>query len=446
MPISTNKLPSLKRLKQRAKDLRRKNDIPHAVALDLIANEHAFETWNALCAYVDNEASRDLQTDVENINREFLVEKGIDFSVFYTTETILDKSIIDATQSVRAYFAELNFHDYDAQGLGAKEHGKWTEAYIVTEKALIKSKGSFYRPKTKKGDPRMWFTSLPKYSSAGHTIAITFLEGVPYLLNLSAIDLKSLYKDESGIVYRVVNEIVDSRLGVSEELLKKLKVIAKEPRVALKEGDTSVGFTLESLLGLEANSSKLPDYKGIELKSGRNTKTRMNLFAQVADWKKSPFTGSKEILNAFGYPKEDDFKLYCTISSEKPNSQGLYFKCDVEGDVLEEWHIERGLVAVWPGSLLRQRLLEKHAETFWIKAESYMDEGKEYFLYKKVIHTRKPLQSQLLPLIKSGIITMDHLIKTSGKTGKTSEKGPLFKLSPKNLHLLFPEPIEYDLV
>ena len=40
----------------------------------------------------------------------------------------------------------------------------------------------------------------------------------------------------------------------------------------MRPGDTGVGFTLETLLGIEANSNKAPDYKGIELKSSRVSK------------------------------------------------------------------------------------------------------------------------------------------------------------------------------
>jgi len=40
---------------------------------------------------------------------------------------------------------------------------------------------------------------------------------------------------------------------------------------------------------------------------------------------------------------------------------------------------------------------------------------------------------------------MDHLIKRNAK-GRVSEKGPSFKISPQNLDLLFPSPVEYDLL
>ena len=89
-------------------------------------------------------------------------------------------------------------------------------------------------------------------------------------------------------------------------------------------------------------------------------------------------------------------------------------------------------------------MLEKHNETFWIAAESSREDGVEYLHYTKVEHTRKPIVSQFDLLLEQGIITMDHLIKRT-LAGKTVEKGPLFKIKPNNVGLLFPPSRVYDL-
>ncbi|MBK7945209.1 MAG: hypothetical protein IPJ85_07865 [Flavobacteriales bacterium] len=100
--------------------------------------------------------------------------------------------------------------------------------------------------------------------------------------------------------------------------------------------------------------------------------------------------------------------------------------------------------ASWTLSKLHERLLEKHNETFWIAAESSREDGVEYLHYTKVEHTRKPIVSQFDLLLEQGIITLDHLIKRT-LTGKTVEKGPLFKIKPNNVGLLFPPSRVYDL-
>lgn len=69
---------------------------------------------------------------------------------------------------------------------------------------------------------------------------------------------------------------------------------------------------------------------------------------------------------------------------------------------------------------------------------------KEYFQYKKVEHTRKPIVSQFDILLEQGFITLDHLIKRKAD-GRVNEKGPLFKIRPDALALLFPPSKIYDL-
>ncbi len=190
------------------------------------------------------------------------------------------------------------------------------------------------------------------------------------------------------------------------------------------------------------------DYKGIELKSYRDKRgNRKNLFAQVSDWSKSKFKSSEEILKEFGYQRGDDFKLYCTVSTTVRNSQGLILKVDGLVRQLIENSNKPNIndFAVWSLDFLHKRLLEKHNETFWIAADSIVIDGKEYFQYKKVEHTKKPIVSQFDLLLEQGIITLDHLIKRT-PSGGAKEKGPIFKIKPDSVGLLFPPSKLYSLV
>lgn len=247
-----------------------------------------------------------------------------------------------------------------------------------------------------------------------------------------------------------LESLVAKRDEVSQKLLRELRSIAAAgPIRARSVGDTAVGMAVEHALKIAPNCRREPDYGGqIELKAARTREpgrqTRQTLFAQVPDWGRAEtvMKSSAEILQRFGYERGDDFKLYCTVSPQ-PNSQGLFLEVSDDDEFVQEVHEEFGVVAVWPASLLLRRLLQKHGETFWIKADSVMDkDGVEWFMLRSVVHTKKPLAGQLLPLIRDGHITMDHLIKQK-PTGEVSEKGPLFKISPEGFNYLFPEPKEY---
>lgn len=372
-------------------------------------------------------------------NRKYLAQKGVDYGLLSITQTGLNKSIIDAVGSLRVYFKDQQYHDYDAQSQGIAHKVLNPCHLVIANNDAQNQKVSLYRPETKKGDPRIWIYGLKNCTHPGDEIALIIDKGTLYVFNISQLDLSQ---------NQIFNQIVNDYDAVANELLGLLQVLSKKgPLQAIMKGDTAIGMTIEHALGIPANSSPFPDYKGIELKSSRlNTSSnRTNLFAQVPDWSMSTLKSSKEIVDKYGYPRDGDLKLYCTLSANKYNSQGLGFEVDFNDDVLNEVHSQDGNVARWLGQTLRSKLLEKHRETFWIKADAHIRNQGEYFTLRSITHTKNPLASQFLLLVEQGIITMDHLIKRKDMTGKTTEKGPLFKIRPQHLSLLFPKPIEYPL-
>ncbi len=390
---------------------------------------------------------RTLTTNEEE-KLKVLTENSVSLALIEPTETGLKKSIMDATGSVRNYLRKNNFHDYNLQSQGP-ENKIIIEGLIYEENSVSKSNTSLYRPNTKSGDPRIWFSGLTKHANPNDILALICFDGKIHVLNLTQLPVKKLI--DSALI-NPLKELVQAINGVenaiSNELLLMLRKIAKTPIPSMVNADTSVGRTLETALGIDINSSKQPDYKGIELKSYRDSKgNRKNLFAQVPEWKLSKFKSSAEILDAFGYWREDDFKLYCTVSAITRNSQGLTLKVDSDINQLIENAEKQGVgdFVVWTLDKLHERLLEKHKETFWVAADTVHIDGKEHFQYKQVEHTKKPIVSQFDILLEQGVITLDHLIKRNSK-GKVVEKGPLFKIKPNSLDLLFPPSNIYNLV
>ena len=388
-------------------------------------------------------------TKIEIERIKLLTEKSVEVVLIEPTNTGLNKSIMDATGSVRTFLKAQNIHDYELQQQGPSNKIQ-INSYFITPNGLIKSVASLYRPNTKNGDPRIWFKSLGTYAKANDILGIVTLNNELYLINITQIDLGSLiYSVVNNSLKEIVDEISTLSREIADELLSLLNGIASRGAIpAVLQADTAIGRTLEALLGIEINSSKQPDFKGIELKSYRDKRgNRKTLFAQVPDWNASKFKSSAEILNAFGYQRGEDFKLYCTVSNIVRNSQGLKLKLDTDMRQLVEnsEKVTIGDFVVWGLETLHKRLLEKHNETFWIAADSLIIDGKEHFIYKKAEHTKKPIVSQFDILLEQGIITLDHLIKRTA-VGKVVEKGPLFKIKPNALNLLFPPSQVYDLI
>jgi hypothetical protein len=164
----------------------------------------------------------------------------------------------------------------------------------------------------------------------------------------------------------------------------------------------------------------------------------VTLFACVPDWNLSFLKGSKDILEAFGYERGKDFRLYCTVGLGKPNSQGLVLALDDAKGWLRENSTSKQFpqVAVWPLEKLEDKLCSKHKETFWIKATSFQSNGSEYFKILSATHTKGPNVFQLERLLLRNEITVDHLIKKN-IAGIVKEKGPLFKIKRKFIPDLF---------
>jgi MvaI/BcnI restriction endonuclease family len=388
-------------------------------------------------------------TEIE-INRiKLLTENSVELTLIEPTETGLIKSIMDATGSVRSYLKAKNIHDFEIQKQG-QESKVLVNSILIKNDEFLTSVASLYRPNTKKGDPRIWFKGLGGYSKANDVLGIIEFEKSLYVLNITQLNLENLLSiGVTNPLKELISQIKNTSNEIADELLKMLNKIAQRGLVpAMLNADTAIGRTLETLLGIDINSSKKPDYKGIELKSYRDARgNRKNLFAQVPEWNLSKFKSSAEILDNFGYSRGEDFKLYCTVSSLVRNSQGLMLKIDGNTRQLLENSNKSNIgdFVVWGLETLHKRLLEKHNETFWIAADSKIVDGKEFFQYKKVEHTKKPIVSQFDILLEQGIITLDHLIKRK-VTGSVVEKGPIFKIKPNSLDLLFPPSQSYNLL
>jgi hypothetical protein len=388
-------------------------------------------------------------TNLEQQKIKLLTKYQISLALIEPTKTGLDKSIMDAAGSVRSFLKGNNIHDYDNQGQGPN-HKVVISSLIYTEFKTTNSKASLYRPATKKGDPRIWFSGLTKIASPNDIITIIFFGNSFHIFNLTQLNIEELINSAVlNPLKELIEEISHTENEVAFELLAMLRKVASAgPIPSMVAADTSVGRTLETALGIEINSSKKPDYKGIELKSFRSSRSnRKNLFAQVPDWSLSKFKSSAEILNSFGYERGEDFKLYCTVSAITRNSQGLNLRLDsdIKQIIENSDKPEIGDFVVWTLDKLHSRLKEKHKETFWVEAESTNIGGKEHFQYTLVEHTKKPITSQFDLLIDQGIITLDHLIKRNSK-GRVVEKGPLFKIKPKGIELLFPPSDNYSLI
>lgn len=388
-------------------------------------------------------------TETETRNIKLLTAKSIKHVLLNPTENGLKKGIIDAPLALQEYLKQSGLHDYNQQGQG-QENKATIQATFLNPQKTIDSIASLYRPQTKHGDPRIWFSGLPKYSNAGDLLAVTIAIQKLVVINISTFNAEEILSKD--ILKQALSLDKDLQESAAGELLSKLRTLAKRGAIPAKShGDKAIGYTLRASLGIETEEEANLNYRGIEIRAFRSTRSRRqnrkSLFSQVPDWGLSMFKSSDDILKNLGYKREnEDLRLFCTVNTLNKNSQGLILKMDNQA----EWLIENsdnpkiGDFAIWWLSDLRQKLLNKHRETFWVSANTIIKDGKEYFEYNKVLHTKAPLETQFDMLLEQGKISLDHTI--SRRNGSTRDHGYIFRIEHDALDLLFPEAEEYDLL
>ena len=400
-------------------------------------------------------------TPFEKRNMEYLVNKNVKFTQVQITATGLKKSILDATTPMRTYFKENNIHDYALQNKG-QDNKVIIKTHILTEYKEIETQTSLYRPETKDGDPRLWIYRLKETTEADDIHAI--IAPTPtslFVINLTKVDIVKCC--ESSLVNPIqdlISVFYHSSNLISNELLAILRSYENQWIDTDLRADTAIGRQVEALLGIDMNASKLPDYKGIELKSFRSQRPsiKKNLFCKVPDWELSHLKSGAEIVDKYGYMSGGIKSYRNTLYCKAPNSQNLRLNMNYPDDLLE---IEEDKiigenqfkkiadVAVWRLQTLHECLLTKHHETFWIEVDTRIgDQGQEQFMFNKIEHTRNPIVSQFDILLEQSMITVDLLLgrpKVDLETGKPKKGGDAvsFKIKKSAAGLLFPDSTIY---
>ena len=241
---------------------------------------------------------------------------------------------------------------------------------------------------------------------------------------------------------------MENNIKKLKELFNKIK--NNEFSESLRTGSTSIGYTFESLIGKKEDSSYLPDFNGIEIKTKLGySKSPMTLFTLVP--KKDNVSCIKEILHKYGYPdKTKGLKSFRGNVFYKHNNiiaNKFIFKSIID----EKNHILKLIIydlnfniidndIYWELEEIKDRLFKKLNYLAIIKGYPYVKNDKQMFKYTNLnIYKLKGFDA-FLNLLKSDDIFIVFNIgmhKSAERFGQICDRGTAFRINIKNIDELF---------
>ena len=220
---------------------------------------------------------------------------------------------------------------------------------------------------------------------------------------------------EPGIF--VVRPIDSEAFSVDKELSELLEEFDKVNGLgwveSKREGDTGIGYTFETLLGIKENNDKRADFKGIEIKC-KSVKEgqifasgKINLFQHGPVWIGG--LSAKDRIRILGKAGADG--LYACHSQVKttPNNLGLSLHI-VEADQKIDLLKYVDALGYWTFDGLAKRLKEKHSRAAMIKARTKKMKSKSVFHYEELTYLERPSIERFVSLAKKRNIVFEFLM------------------------------------
>jgi hypothetical protein len=227
--------------------------------------------------------------------------------------------------------------------------------------------------------------------------------------------------EPGNFIVRPVDSQIFSPDVVLSELLEKFDLIKERGWIdSLRTGDTGIGYTFETLLGIKENNDQNADFKGIEIKckgtkEGQSSSSgKVNLFQSGPKWLVK--ATSKELIRILGRPGDDG--LYACYSQVTPTPNNL-------GLLLDILHIQQRInfrknadaLGYWPFSQLSKRLVEKHSRAAFVKAQVRNKKSKDQFVYEELVYCDRPSIDRFVNLVADRNIVFEFTMseKPGGK-------------------------------
>ena len=222
-----------------------------------------------------------------------------------------------------------------------------------------------------------------------------------------------------------------------QELLKKLSEIEKMGYVrSLRRGNTGIGYTFESLVGLEETNIPIPDIGGrVEIKTTRkDSSSLVTLFTfNRAVWQKK----QKEIVSQFGYEdKKGRMALKSMIFFDRPNSLGLFLEIDESKNIIRLIASNNELLAEWDVYVVVGVFSSKLSRLLFVLADRKIVQSREEFHFNEAYLLTNPNPRSFLNAFRNSLVGIDIRMHLK-ENGTVRNRGSGFRMREKDMIELY---------
>jgi hypothetical protein len=222
--------------------------------------------------------------------------------------------------------------------------------------------------------------------------------------------------------------------------VKLRKVVAKLQEIknrgfipSLRRGSTGIGYTFETVFGIQENNIPIPDIGGrVEIKTiRRGSQSLITLFTfNRGVW----HIKQRNLIQNYGYIDEKGrYALKNTVFYGKTTSQGISLNVDENKNTIHLIDANtREILATWDIYVIVGTFMVKLSRLLIVIADRKLEQGREHFHYNEAYLLTNPSPRNFLKAFKSSLIGIDLRMHLK-ESGIVRNRGTAFRIKEKDL-------------
>lgn len=223
------------------------------------------------------------------------------------------------------------------------------------------------------------------------------------------------------------------------DLLQRYDAVSSRWIDSMRAGDTGIGYTFESLVGVVENNDQGADFRGIELKcklkrDHRPATGKINLFQQGPRWRTAQ--RGIERLRMLGQQDENGLHSCYSQVTTTANNLGLWLEAQLPPEGIR-LHKDAGQIGEWARERLAARLAQKHSRAVFVTAESRRPASATQYKYIELVYCERPDIQKFIDMVDLRRIVFEFTM-TERPPGRVRNHGYPWRLvDARDLDRLF---------